>query len=65
MKTLMGLAGLTMACFMILSCNTVVIEVNYQLIPLPHEISVMDQAAPFFMSNGTNIMYPAGNENMQ
>ena len=30
MKTLMGLAGLTMAGFMLLSCNTEVKEANYQ-----------------------------------
>lgn len=41
MKTLMGLAGLTMAGFMLLSCNTEVKEANYQIIPLPQEISVM------------------------
>ena len=58
MKTLMGLAGLTMAGFMLLSCNTEVKEANYQIIPLPQEISVMDQAAPFILSNGTKIMYP-------
>ena len=57
MKTLMGLAGLTMAGFMLLSCNTEVKEANYQIIPLPQEISVMDQAAPFILSNGTKIMY--------
>ena len=65
MKTLMGLAGLTMAGFMLLSCNTEVKEANYQIIPLPQEISVMDQAAPFILSNGTKIMYPEGNEKMQ
>lgn len=58
----MGLAGLTMAGFMLLSCNTEVKEANYQIIPLPQEISVMDQAAPFILSNGTKIMYPEGNE---
>ena len=65
MKTLMGLAGLTMAGFMLLSCNTEVKEANYQIIPLPQEISVMDQAAPFILSDGTKIMYPEGNERMQ
>ena len=65
MKTLMGLAGLTMAGFMLLSCNTEVKEANYQIIPLPQEISVMDQAAPFILSNGTKIMYPEGNEKLQ
>lgn len=65
MKTLMGLAGLTMAGFMLLSCNTEVKEANYQIIPLPQEISVMDQDAPFILSNGTKIMYPEGNEKMQ
>jgi len=65
MKNLMSLAGLTMAGFMLLSCNTEVKEANYQIIPLPQEISVMDQAAPFILSNGTKIMYPEGNEKMQ
>ena len=65
MKTLMGLAGLTMAGFMLLSCNTEVKEANYQIIPLPQEISVMDQAAPFILSNGTKIMYPEGNEKLR
>ena len=54
-----------MAGFMLLSCNTEVKEANYQIIPLPQEISVMDQAAPFILSNGTKIMYPEGNEKMQ
>lgn len=61
----MGLAGLSMAGFMLLSCNTQVKEANYQVIPLPQEISVMDQAAPFILSNGTKIMYPEGNEKMK
>lgn len=65
MKTLTGLAGLTMAGFMLLSCSTEVKEANYQVIPLPQEISVMDQATPFILSNGTKIMYPEGNEKMQ
>ncbi len=48
MKTLMGLAGLTMAGFMLLSCNTEVKEANYQIIPLPQEISVMDQVCSVY-----------------
>lgn len=65
MKRLMGLAGLTVAGFMLLSCNKEVKEANYQVIPLPQEISLNDQASPFILSDGTKIMYPEGNEKMQ
>ena len=65
MKHLMSLAGLSVAGLMLVSCNTQVKEANYQVIPLPQEISVMEQAAPFILSDGTKIMYPEGNERMQ
>lgn len=58
MKHLMSLAGLSVAGLMLVSCNTQVKEANYQVIPLPQEISVMEQAAPFILSDGTKIMYP-------
>ena len=61
----MSLAGLSVAGLMLVSCNTQVKEANYQVIPLPQEISVMEQAAPFILSDGTKIMYPEGNERMQ
>ena len=56
MKHLMSLAGLSVAGLMLVSCNTQVKEANYQVIPLPQEISVMEQAAPFILSDGTKIM---------
>ena len=65
MKHLMSLAGLSVAGLMLVSCNTQVKEANYQVIPLPQEISVMEQVAPFILSDGTKIMYPEGNERMQ
>ena len=65
MKHLMSLAGLSVAGLMLVSCSTQVKEANYQVIPLPQEISVMEQAAPFILSDGTKIMYPEGNERMQ
>lgn len=65
MKQLMGLAGLSMAGLMLFSCNSEVKEANYQVIPMPLEISMVNQAAPFVLSDGTKIMYPEGNEKMQ
>lgn len=65
MKQLMGLAGLSMAGLMLFSCNSEVKEANYQVIPMPLEISLANQAAPFVLSDGTKIMYPEGNEKMQ
>lgn len=61
----MGLAGLSMAGLMLFSCNNEVKEANYQVIPMPLEISLASQGAPFVLSNGTKILYPEGNEKMQ
>ncbi len=65
MKQLMSLAGLSVAGLMLFSCNSEVKEANYQVIPMPLEVSVAEQAAPFILSNGTKVMFPEGNEKMQ
>ncbi len=61
----MGLAGLAIAGFMLLSCNAEVKEATYQVIPLPRQITVTEGAAPFFWSGRTRIGYPEGNDAMR
>ncbi len=63
-KQLLGLAGLVTG-FMLFSCTAEVKEANYQVIPMPLEVTVAEQAAPFLLTNGTNVMYPEGNVKMQ
>lgn len=58
MKHLMSLAGLSVAGLMLVSCNTQVKEANYQVIPLPQEISVMEQAAPFICRTVQRLCIP-------
>ena len=43
------------------SCNTQKEEINYQVIPLPHEV-VVNQETPFTLQETTKILYPEGNE---
>ena len=65
MKNLKGLIGLSVAGLMLFSCTKEVKEANYQIVPLPQEISVKAQDAPFILSEGTKIMYPEGNDAMK
>ncbi|WP_455584789.1 glycoside hydrolase family 20 protein [Bacteroides sp.] len=43
------------------SCSTKEEQVNYQVIPLPQEV-VVNQEAPFTLQETTRILYPEGNE---
>lgn len=65
MKHLMSLAGLSMTGLMLLSCSAEMKEANYQVVPLPQEIVMTEQAVPFVLSGSTKIMFPEGNEKMQ
>ena len=40
-------------------------EANYEVIPMPQEISLNEGAAPFVLYSGTTIHYTAGNEDME
>lgn len=48
----------------ILSCSSGLKEANYQVVPLPQEITNI-QGTAFTLNDGVKIMYPGGNEKMQ
>ena len=52
-------AGSLMACG-----KTTVGEANYQVIPLPQEISI-SEGLPFMLTSATKVVYPEGNEMMK
>lgn len=64
MKKLFKLAGLVALAGVIASCSNVKTTANYQVIPLPQEITTT-VGQEFTLSNGVKIVYPAGNEMMQ
>lgn len=53
------LAGTLSLC--LLSCNTEKKEANYQVVPLPQELN-LTQEAPFTLTSRTSILYPEGND---
>ncbi|MDO5524302.1 MAG: family 20 glycosylhydrolase [Bacteroidia bacterium] len=58
-----------MAAFLFVSCgstgeNKKTQQANYQVVPLPSEIT-MAEGAPFVLSSSTKIVFPEGNEKMQ
>ena len=53
------LAGALMACG-----NSTTGEANYQVIPLPQEVSTAE-GNPFILSSATKVVYPEGNELME
>lgn len=64
MKKLFKLAGLLAMTGLLVSCSSNKTTANYQVIPLPQEIT----AAPdgeFVLSSGVKIIYPEGNDMMK
>ena len=53
------LAGTLSLC--LLSCNTEKKEADYQVVPLPQELN-LTQEAPFTLTSRTSILYPEGND---
>ena len=54
------LAGLiALACA---SCADQDTEANYQVVPLPQEVSLNNDEAPFRLTGSTAILYPEGND---
>lgn len=64
MKKLFKLTGLLAMAGLLASCNNEKTAANYQVIPLPQEITVAP-SGEFTLSNGVKILYPEGNEMMQ
>ena len=64
MKHFWTLPGCLAVIGLLVSCQSSRQEANYQIIPLPQEISVT-QGEPFVLNNGVKILYPQGNEKMQ
>ena len=54
------LAGLTALAFA--SCAGQDTEANFQVVPLPQEVSMNNTEAPFRLSSNTRIAYPEGND---
>ncbi len=63
-KMLTAFIGLAMAGATFLSCTSEVKEANYQIIPLPLEITA-SEAGAFTLDNGVKVFYPEGNAKMQ
>lgn len=64
MKTLFKLAGLLAVAGIWTSCGNNKEMVNYQVIPLPQEVT-MTSGGEFAINSGTKILYPKNNEKMQ
>ena len=63
MKTLFKLAGLLAVAGIWSSCGNNKEMVNYQVIPLPQEVT-MTSGEEFAINSGTKILYPKNNEKM-
>lgn len=48
----------------VLSCSPGLKEANYQVVPLPQQVTNV-QGSPFSLNDGVKIIYPEGNEKMQ
>ena len=62
----LNLLGVSLAGLLMASCvqkQTAVAD--YQVIPVPLEVSAAQQSAPFLLKDGVAVIYPAGNEKMQ
>lgn len=60
------LMGLLATAAMLVSCDHKTdVSANYQVIPLPQEISLAQSDGGFVLTDGTVITYPAGNEAMK
>lgn len=64
MRKLLKVAGLLTATWVMTSCSSESTIADYQVIPLPQEITTA-QGTPFKLSASTNILFPQGNEKMQ
>lgn len=64
MRKLLKVAGLLTATWVMTSCSSESTIADYQVIPLPQEITTT-QGTPFKLSASTNILFPQGNEKMQ
>ena len=64
MRNLFRVAGMLAFTGMIASCNSEQKVADYQVIPLPQEITTA-QGTPFVLDGGVKIIYPEGNEQMQ
>lgn len=64
MRKLFKLAGLLAMTGILVSCSNEKTTANYQVIPLPQEITA-ESGDEFVLNNGTEIVYPGGNEKMQ
>ena len=64
MRNLFKIAGLLALTGFISSCNDKETTANYQVIPLPQEITTA-QSQPFTLNGSVKIIYPEGNEKMQ
>lgn len=64
MRKLFKLAGLLAVTGLLVSCSNEKTTANYQVIPLPQEITA-EPGGEFVLNSGTEIIYPEGNEKMQ
>ena len=64
MRNLFKVAGMLAFTGLIASCNSEQKVADYQVIPLPQEITTA-QGTPFVLDGGVKIIYPEGNEQMQ
>lgn len=65
-RNLKSLALAMASVMMFAQCTpTPTAEANYEVIPMPQEISVIEGANPFVLSSSTTISYSAGNADMQ
>ena len=64
MRKLFKLAGLLAMTGILVSCSNEKTTANYRVIPLPQEITA-ESGDEFVLNNGTEIVYPGGNEKMQ
>ena len=58
------LMSVVAAAFLVACGNTTTGEANYQVIPLPQEITTAE-GQPFILSSATKVVYPEGNEMMK
>ncbi len=63
-KSFISSAALLAASCLFFSCSSNVKEADYNVIPLPAEIT-LGQGSGFTLTDGTKIMFPEGNEKMQ
>lgn len=64
MRNLFKVAGLLAVAGLITSCHSEQKVADYQVIPLPQEITTAE-GTPFVLDGGVKIIYPEGNDKMQ